>query len=1772
MMNIPGHTLLEPLRATGANLLFHAVCGADERRVILKTPLQPLPGPREWERYRHEHGILQRLRDVGGVPRVHTCELVQDRPLLLLEEVEGEPLSKRVGQRLEITRFLSLAISLASTLGEIHRRGVIHKDLKPSNLILTPEGEGRIIDFGSATLQRVEHVDSGLHHAIEGTLAYMSPEQTGRMNRAVDYRTDFYSLGVTFYELLTGVLPFQAQDALGWFHAHLALRARPPHELVESVPPSLSAIVMKLLAKVAEERYQGADGLKADLELCRERLLRGERDVFPLGEHDFPHHFQMPQRLYGREAAVATLFERFARTARGGRPELMLVSGYSGIGKSAVVHELHRPVVERRGFFLRGKFDQFQRDIPYAMLAQTIRGLVQQLLAGTDAELAKWRERLLAAWEGQGQVLVDLVPQLELVVGRQPAVPELPPAEAQHRFHRVFQRFLGAFSSAGHPLVLFLDDLQWADLASLRLIQHLLTGPEVTGPEVTGPEVPPVLWVGAYRDNEVSPSHPLMLMLDEVRKTGAPVTELRLEPLSRGQLQQLVADALPGAGEDIVAPLSAVVLEKTGGNPFFLIQFMLTLHQDGLVTRTAEGQWRWDAGGVRARGYSDNVVDFMVGRLRLLPEQTQHLLRLAACVGNVFPLQMLALVSGLTPDEVEYGLEPALQEGLVARGGMEEFRFLHDRIQQAAQELIPVQERNAVHLRIGRLLLERLTPEALREKLFDVVGHLNAGLELLTTPEERLRVARLNAEAGWKAKRSTAHRSAIAYFTTAFELIPGDPWTTDPAFAFKLRMDQATSEFMSGNTAAALALAGVLLSRARTATDIAAVHRLRSDLHLAAGEIHASISCLLEGLERLGMPMALHPSWEEVVAANDEVWALMGERSIASLVELPLVEDPDLKAVLGILGALFTPALFTDEHLLTLTLSRLVALSLRHGNSEAAVHGYSWYGLVLGPAFKKYREGYAFGELACALVERHDLAAARGMALYSMELINYWTRPISRSLELIRGAFHHALQGGDFQVACYCCNHIVTDCLALGYSLDDVYAESVARFDFAHRAGYQDVREVIRFTRAYIQQLRGHTRSFSTLSGEEFDEEAFEAGLTPERMSTLRCWYWTLKMQSRFMCGAYEEAREAGDKAAGLAWSSLGHIQLLDFHLYRGLTLAACVPGAAPEERGRWLEEIQRHQQQLAEWASHCPENFLAPERMVFAELARVTGRSEEAARAYEDAVHSAREHGFTQNVALASELAAEFWRGRRFATIADAYARSAREAYLRWGALGKVKHLEGRWPDLVSAVGSSQVEHSTGSTQIDALTVVKAQQAISGEIVQERLVTTLMRVAIENAGARRGALLLERGDELRVMALCGVSPGESLVQPEEGTSQELPWTLISYVKRTREHVLIGDATRAHAFPADEYLTRGKARSVLCLPLLRQEHLYGVLYLENELVTEAFTPERLALLGHLASQAVISMENARLYAEVQHAEAALRHANDELEARVEERTRELREAQARLVDTARVVGMSEVASNVLHNVGNVLTSAVVNLEVLRQTVAGSRLTRLKQVSGLIEENRGQLGDFFTRDARGLRMPDYFAALTEELLTEQAKVRDGLTEMGWHVEHIRSIVQVQQNYAKTVLIIDECELSDLVDDALRIQMPALERHGVSVTREVKDSRRVRVDKHKVLQILINLISNAKYALDGVPAGERRMLVRLHLEGGMARIQVVDSGVGIPHGIRERLFSHGFTTRRDGHGFGLHSSALAAQLLGGHLLLESEGPGKGATATLELPLQP
>ncbi len=1733
----------------------------DELPVIVKTPRTEHLGPRERARYQREYTILQRLQGTRGVLAARGYEVLDERPILLLEDVGGKALSEQLGQPLEISRFLSIATSLAATLAEVHRRGVIHKDIKPANILCSEGDQVWLIDFGLATLQQVEHVEGGTHSFVEGTLAYLSPEQSGRINRAVDYRTDFYSLGVTLYQLLTGHLPFQGRDPLEWLHAHISQVPVAPSQRVPSVPPVLSAMVLKLLAKEAEERYQSAEGLLADLERCQQAHGRGTQEDFPLGLRDFPVRFQLPQHLYGREEETRALRGALERVTREGKAEWVLVRGYSGIGKSSIVHELHKPVLQRRGFFLSGKFNALQRDVPYATLAQSMRGLVQQVLAGSDEEVALWRQRLLEAFEGNGQVLLGLVPQLELVVGKQPPAPELPPNETQNRFNRLFVRFLEVFASASRPLVLFLDDLQWADFASLKLLKYL----------ITHADTPPLLLIGAYRDNEVNASHALAVVIEEARQAGARLTDLALGPLSLEQTRQLVADAFTGASMQVVTPLSELVYAKTGGNPFFLLQLLQTLYQDRGVERSPQGGWRWDEQAVQSQAYSDNVVDFMAGRLRKLPAQALQRLQLAACVGNTFSLEVLALLSQLEATEVERGLEPALREGLVVQTGPLRYRFAHDRIQQASYALMAEEERKATHLKIGRQLWTSLSSEELREQLFDVVGQFNQSVELIGDVDERFRLARLNAEAAFRAQSSTAHRSAIGYFSQALALLPGDLWGTEPQLAFKLNLGKASSELMSGNLPEARRLVEELLTKAPSRQELAAGYRLKSSILLTANQPEAAAVCLLEGLERFSVSIPLKPTQEEVLAARQQVEAWLGSRPIASLIELPPMVDPEMKAIMGLLGALFAPAFFTSERLLALHLCRMVELTLRHGSTPEAASAYVWYGFITTCIFKQYHRGYEFGLLASEFVERNDVSLYRARVLFTLGHVSLWVRSLAESKELYQRAFHQALLSGDMQIAGYCCIFIVWIHLALGAELGEVYRDALTHADFARKAGFRDASNIVRMLECFVQQMRGQTRSFSSLSIEGLDEEHFESLLSTS-MVPLKCSYAVIKNRSRFMCGADEESLQAADNAKGMLWAVIGRIQLLDHHLYRALALAACCRQAPAPRREQYLKEIQQHQQQLAEWAANCPETFLCAERIVAAELERLHGRLEGALRGYQEAIQTARDQHLVHNVGVASELAARFWEDHGVPLIAMAYARQARDAYVQWGADGKVRHLDTQWPQLarMSLGGQGTTSYDTGSKLLDALSVVKAQQAISSEMDQEKLVATLVRVAMESAGAQRGALLTLRDQVLGVAAMLDSAQGEVSAVAPEPAAQALPWSLIAYSRRSGEYVLIEDAAQPHAFSSDSYFSAARTGSLLCLPLRRQETFLGVLYLENALTTEAFNPGRITLLQHLASQATISLENARLYSEVRQAEAALRKANEELESRVEERTRELKQAQSRLLETARMVGKAEQASSVLHDVGNALTSLVVDADEMRQTVATSRLDRVEHVAAMLRAHRDRLAEFLTEDPRGQSLLTYLSELGGDLSQERLALQKGMEDMSRNVARVRSIIQMQQTQARSTLLIEECDLAEVMEEALSLQAGALHHAGVRVIRELEQLPRVRVDKHRLLQIVLNLVANARQAMDSIAQEERLLRLRLWREEAWIHIQVVDRGKGIDPKLRGQLFTPGFTTRKEGHGIGLHSSSLAAQLMGCQLTLESPGLGQGATATLKLPV--
>jgi PAS domain S-box-containing protein len=1463
--------VLEVLRESGELTLYRGQQHGDPSPVLLVALAAEQPSAQGLRQLEHELSLAAEL-DPAWAARPLEVTRREGRTMLVLEDPGGDLLDRILerskGQPLELTRLLGIAIGLATALGHVHRHGLIHKDLKPANVLVDDAGNVWLTGFGIASRLPHESQAPAPPEVIAGTLAYMAPEQTGRMNRSTDARSDLYSLGVTLYQMLTGTLPFAAADPLEWVHCHIARRPTSPGDRA-AVPEPLSSLTMKLLAKNAEERYQTASGLEADLRRClAEWQSQGRIEPFPLGAHDASDRLLVPEKLYGREREIDALLEAFDRVVAQGTPELVLVSGYSGVGKSSVVNELHKVLVLPRGLFAAGKFDQYKRDIPYTTLAQAFQTLVRQILVKSEAELGQWRDALLQAVGPNGQLIVNLIPEVEFIIGKQPPVPDLPPQEAQNRFKMVFRRFLGAFARPEHPLALFLDDLQWLDPATLELLEHLISDPDVRH----------VLLVGAYRDNEVSPSHPLMRTLGAIRKAGARMREIVLAPLRLDDVSRLVADALR-CEWDAARPLAQLVHEKTGGNPFFTIQFLTVLTDEGLlafdpVTRA----WQWDMDRIRAKRYTDNVVDLMAGKLRRLSAPTQEALKQLACLGNVAETATLILVHGETEEAMHAAFLEAVHVGLVFR--LESaYTFLHDRIQQAAYSLIPEERRAEVHLRIGRVLLASMTADQLADHLFDIANQFSRGAARLIDRDVKAQVATIDLRAGRKAKASAAYASAGAYFSCGMALLDERDWGSQYELTFGLWLERAECELLSGNLEKAEQLIAELLERGASKVDQAAVYHLKVLLHIVKAENPQAVDSALECLHLFGIDMPPHPTWDEVQSEYETVWQTLDGRPIESLIDLPLMTDPELQAAMDVLSVLTPPAYFTDTRLYCLHVCRMVTISIQHGTSGASAHAYGYCGFMLGPFFHRYADAHRFATLACDLVEKHGFIAYQARVHYAMGTVAFWTQPITRAIDCMRAGIRAAMEAGDLTYVCYCMFQSVTGLLLRNDPLDAVWRESEIALDFARQAKYDDAADIIVSQQRFIATMQARTTRFSTFSDAQFDETTFEAQLTGDRMILRIPWYWILKLKARYLSGDYVEALEAADRAKALLTFAAAQIQLLDYFYYSALTVATRYEDGSADEQQSWRELLTAHREQLREWDDTNPSTFADKHALVSAEVARLEGRDFDAMRLYEHAIQSAREHGFVQNEALAHEVAARFYLARGLETIGHAYLRSARNCYDRWGALGKVKQLDARYPHLHEERSPTSLTATIGTPvgQLDVETVVKASQALSSEIVLPKLIEKLMRIAVEHAGAERGLLILLRGDEphIEAQATTGHSRAEVTVRQAAITPVDLPKSALQYVIRTRERVVLDDASVKNLYSEDEYVLAKRARSVLCLPIVKQTKLIGALYLENNLTPRAFTSDRVAVLEMLASQAAISLENAELYADLQRSEAFL---------------------------------------------------------------------------------------------------------------------------------------------------------------------------------------------------------------------------------------------------------------------------------------------------------
>ncbi|MEG4349427.1 AAA family ATPase [Microcoleus sp. LAD1_D3] len=1521
MLTLPGVEVTELIYESANSLVYRAFRQPDSLPVLLKILKENYPTPQELARYRTEYKITQSL-NLSGCIKAYDLQPYQNTLVMFVEDFGGESLKIWMQQqKFSIEEFLRIAIATTESLQQIHNAQIIHKDINPSNIVFNPaNGELKIIDFGISTPLTRENYTIKNPNILEGTLAYMSPEQTGRMNRSLDYRTDFYSLGATFYELLTYQLPFDTNDVLELVHSHLAKQPLSPSQVNPEIPQIVSDIVMKLMGKNAEERYQSAIGIKADLEECLNQLhSHNHLSVFTLGSQDISNRFQIPQKLYGREREIDSLLTAFERVSGQGQDatptsSIMLISGYSGIGKSALVQELYKPITQQGGYFISGKFDQYQRNIPYSAIVNAFQDLAKQLLTESEANLKEWREKLLAAVGINGKVLIDVIPEIELIIGKQPAPPELGAAEVENRFNFVFQNFIKVFTKPEHPLTIFIDDLQWADGASVKLMQLLMNASPAG-----------LFLIGAYRDNEISAAHPLMLTIEEIVKNGAKVDRIFLSPLDLSSVTQLISDAL-NCPEARVNCLAELVFFKTGGNPFFMNEFLKSLYTEGLLQfdftpllppyqggtkdlippyqGERQGGWQWDLEEIKARGFTDNVVELMAGKIQQLPDNTQETLKVAACIGNQFDLKTLASIRKKNLRETADDLYEAVARNLVfllgnmgdveldiagksASNQSVEYKFVHDRIQQAAYSLIDEQDKPIVHKQIGQLLLQNTPLDKRDEKIFDIVNQLNFGLELIVHQQEKDTLAELNLIAGQKAKASTAYQPAFNYLQTGINLLAENAWVMQYNLSLQLHQEATEAAYFFGDFERMESLAALVLENTKIAVDGAKVYALKIQAALSKSNFQEGIKIGLYFLRLLGINLPDNPDRRDVEKGFEKTKSLLAGRKIEELLDLPEMTQPEPLAALLILSRLMGTTYIANPNLMILMVLTNVNLSVEYGNSILSAFAYATYGVVLCGIVVDIELGYHFSQLALKLVERFNAQEVKAKVLDAIaHHILPWKKHLKETRAMLLEAYQRAVETGDVEFIGHVLFERPFNSYAMGFELGKLEQEIVNNSEIIRKFRLTSCLNYLSMYLEVVRNLQAKSNNTIQLIGDAYnEEESRDVYLLNNDKHGLFLLFLN-KMILGFLFEDNYVSLDNADLAQQYISGETGIVAVPIFHFYDSLVYLKLASYRIPiEDKNNWIERVTLNQEKMRNWAHHAPMNYLHKFYLVEAEKARVLGQVVEAINYYDIAISLAKENEYIHEAALAYELAGKFYLSRGKELTGKAYMQEARYCYQLWGAVAKVKDLETRYPqlftlDLPTKKNISTTTSTTGSpstSSLDIATVMKASEAISGEIVQEKLLSRLMKILIENVGAQKGYLILESQEKLLIEAE-GVMNDERITvlqsEPVENC-QELSETIINYVARTKENLVLNDATREGNFTNDPYIKARHPKSILCAALMNQGQLAAIVYLENNLTAQAFTPDRLEVLQLLSGQAAIALTNAKLYAEVKERENRL---------------------------------------------------------------------------------------------------------------------------------------------------------------------------------------------------------------------------------------------------------------------------------------------------------
>jgi len=1402
----------------------------------------------------------------------------------------------------DVPRFVAWALEMTRTLVTVHARGFVHRDLKPQHFFIDDAtGQVTLIDFGLATHLTRERRLPVEPDEILGTLPYISPEQTGRTSHSIDHRSDLYSLGVTLYELWTGKRPFESEDVLELIHAHIARKPAPPRQHRPELPETVEAIVLRLLEKSPEERYQTAAGLLSDLERARAELASsGQVTPFALGQQDYDGTLRVPEKLYGRAAPRQALLEA-VRGAQNGARALVLIAGPPGVGKSALVQEVHRELV-RGGHFVSGKFDQYNRGIPYSALAHACRELARVYLASTATELESWRRRLRLALGDNARVISDVVPELSIALGEQPDVAPLPPNEAQVRFERTFRRFMEASACSEAPLLLFLDDLQWADTASLALVESVLSSDSQGH----------LLVIGSYRDSEVDAAHPFARTLDRLER-AVQIKHIELEPLSPTDVAELLADALRFTQQKTDA-LSALIFEKTSGNPFFIAQFLERLADEEHLKFEAGRGYTWDIQAIAALGATDNVVDLVIARLGTLDPRTRELLQLAACIGHTFGVRTLSLIAEDEPRAVIRALLPAVLGGYlvplgqnhrlledsldVLQGGVVEmsYRFAHDRVQQAALSTSDEAARSRLHLRIGRLLLSGAGEDGpVDDQLFELVTQLNLGRQHVEDPEEKLRIARLNLGAARRARSAAAHVSAAQLAGICIELLGERPFTVDHDLCLNAHFVAAESHYLLHDEARALELIDAIETNAARVIDRVPARNLEATIITNQGRPQEATAISVETLALLGVRLPDPHDPAALGAAIGEAFGIyqsaLGSREVGTLSELPAMNDPDELAVLSTMAGAI-PSVFQWNHgLMVLLVLKAVRFTLEHGTAPVSPFFYAQYGIVHHVVTGDPVRAHEFGLLALALADRPEHAAARGgVEFIYAEFLAPWVRPRTECSLHFRRGVSSGLDAGDQLHAGYCMAVGVAEALYAGQPLNELQLEIPGSLKALQQQGDVLNHLLLEIVSRSLACLRGQTSATGSMDGDGFDERLFEAEGPPP----VKAHYGAIKAMLRFLFGDAAEARrvtEAIEPPPGVVFK-------VDYVFYHGMACVELARAAELSEREALLAQAEADLARFEPWVRVAASNFFALEQLLKAEIHALRGDPAGALTAYEWAIEAAAQAGARHHLALAYERLAGFQLRTNRKHLAQLSLGAAAREYELWGATAKARELSQHLPHANriepvrihdSSADTMTATSPNGGSRLDLQSAMRAVSAIASEIRFEPLLRRLTQILLENAGATRGVLLLAERSEFVIRAALRVQAEEVVVEERAlDTARVLASSVVRYCARTRESVVLDNAARDNRFAQDPFVEQHQVKSIACVPLVHQSQLVGVLYLENDTTTGAFHAARVERLEFLAGHAAVSLQNARLYDELQ-------AANDNLERRVEQRTTELSE-------------------------------------------------------------------------------------------------------------------------------------------------------------------------------------------------------------------------------------------------------------------------------------